>query len=60
MLKIILIALAVIVVVLLVVVALQPAGPGASYSWTGNNEVGEGRLTITENRPSDMVQCRQI
>jgi Polyketide cyclase / dehydrase and lipid transport len=32
-----------------------PAGPGASYSWAGNNEVGEGRLTITESRPNDLV-----
>ena len=32
-----------------------PAGPGASYAWAGNNEVGEGRLTITESRPNDLV-----
>ena len=30
-------------------------GPGASYAWLGNNEVGEGRMTITESRPSDLV-----
>ena len=35
-----------------------PAGPGASYSWAGNNEVGEGRLTITESRQSDMVRIK--
>lgn len=35
-----------------------PAGPGASYSWTGNNEVGEGRLTITESKPTDMVRIK--
>jgi len=35
-----------------------PAGPGASYSWAGNNEVGEGRLTITESRPSDLVRIK--
>lgn len=35
-----------------------PAGPGASYSWAGNNEVGEGRLTITESRPSDVVRIK--
>jgi hypothetical protein len=33
-----------------------PAGPGASYSWMGNNQVGEGRLTITESRPNDLVR----
>jgi hypothetical protein len=35
-----------------------PAGPGASYSWAGNNEVGEGRLTITESRPGDLVRIK--
>ena len=35
-----------------------PAGPGASYSWAGNNEVGEGRLTITESHPSDLVRIK--
>lgn len=35
-----------------------PAGNGASYSWAGNNEVGEGRLTITESRPSDLVRIK--
>jgi hypothetical protein len=29
-----------------------PAGTGAIYSWEGNNQVGEGRMTITESRPS--------
>src|SRR5688500_14562051 len=27
------------------------AGVGSSYTWSGNNEVGEGRNTITESRP---------
>ncbi len=35
-----------------------PAGNGASYSWVGNNQVGEGRLTITESRPSDLVRIK--
>ena len=35
-----------------------PAGPGASYSWAGNNEVGEGRLTITESRPGELVRLK--
>ena len=35
-----------------------PAGPGASYSWAGNNEVGEGRLTITDSRPGDLVRIK--
>jgi hypothetical protein len=35
-----------------------PAGPGAIYTWTGNKEVGEGRMTITDSRPSDLVQVK--
>ena len=31
------------------------AGPGASYSWVGNNEVGEGRMTITDSRQGELV-----
>ena len=27
------------------------SGVGATYSWTGNDEVGEGRMTITETTP---------
>ena len=32
------------------------AGTGAIYSWAGNSEVGEGRMTIMESRPSDLVR----
>src|SRR5213596_3862714 len=35
-----------------------PAGTGAIYTWAGNNEVGEGRMTLTESRPSDLVRIR--
>jgi hypothetical protein len=35
-----------------------PAGVGAIYAWTGNNEVGEGRMTITESRRSDLVRVK--
>lgn len=35
-----------------------PAGTGAVYTWAGNNEVGEGRMTITESRPTDLVRIR--
>ena len=28
-----------------------PTGVGASYSWVGNKDVGEGRMTITEASP---------
>ena len=33
-----------------------PAGIGAIYTWTGNKEVGEGRMTLTESRPSDLIR----
>ncbi|MEO8007919.1 MAG: SRPBCC family protein [Betaproteobacteria bacterium] len=33
-------------------------GPGASYTWVGNNQVGEGRLTIIESRPNDLVRIK--
>jgi hypothetical protein len=32
-----------------------PAGVGAIYSWVGNDDVGEGRMTITQSRPSELV-----
>lgn len=35
-----------------------PAGTGAIYTWNGNNEVGEGRTTITESRPNDLVRIK--
>jgi hypothetical protein len=34
------------------------SGEGASYAWAGNSKVGEGRMTITDSRPSDKVQLR--
>jgi uncharacterized protein YndB with AHSA1/START domain len=35
-----------------------PAGIGASMAWAGNNKVGEGRMTITESRPNDLIRFR--
>ena len=35
-----------------------PSGSGAMYHWAGNNEVGEGKMTITESRPTDLVSIR--
>ena len=32
-----------------------PAGKGAVYTWAGNGDVGEGRMTIVESRPPDTV-----
>jgi hypothetical protein len=35
-----------------------PSGVGAVYSWASNNEVGQGRMTITESRPSDFIRIK--
>ena len=33
-------------------------GTGAVYSWNGNSQVGEGRMTITDSRPSDLIKIK--
>jgi uncharacterized protein YndB with AHSA1/START domain len=35
-----------------------PAGVGAVYTWTGNSQVGEGRMTITESRPNELIRIK--
>ena len=35
-----------------------PAGVGAVYAWAGNSQVGEGRMTVTESRPSEMIRIK--
>lgn len=32
------------------------AGTGAKYSWVGNKQVGEGRMTITDSKPNELVR----
>lgn len=34
------------------------SGTGAVYQWAGDSKVGEGRMTITESRPSDLVRIK--
>ena len=34
----------------------RAAGTGAGYTWAGNNKVGEGRMTITESRPNELIR----
>jgi hypothetical protein len=34
------------------------SGTGAIYGWAGNPQVGEGRMTITESRPSDFIRIK--
>ncbi len=33
-------------------------GVGAIFEWAGNKQVGEGRMTITESRPNELVRFR--
>ncbi len=35
-----------------------PAGTGAIFTWAGNKNVGEGGMTITESRPSDLIRIK--
>src|ERR1041385_3185997 len=35
-----------------------PAGTGAVYSWVGNSDVGEGRMTITDSGPSSSIKIK--
>ena len=32
------------------------AGTGAVYTWIGNKEVGEGRMTLAESRPHELIR----
>ena len=34
------------------------SGPGAQYAWIGNKDVGEGRMTILESRPGELVRIQ--
>src|SRR6266852_2515065 len=34
------------------------AGTGAAFAWSGNNRIGEGRMTITESRPNEFVRFK--
>src|SRR5882672_3251235 len=36
----------------------SPAGTGAVYSWAGNKKVGEGRMTVIDSRPSDLIRIK--
>src|SRR5436305_2102037 len=31
-------------------------GKGATFSWSGNDKVGEGRQTIVESRPDELIR----
>ncbi len=34
------------------------SGVGSAYSWAGNNEVGEGTMTLVETKPGELVRAR--
>ena len=34
------------------------AGEGAIYSWSGNDQVGEGKMTIVESKPPERVRLK--
>jgi uncharacterized protein YndB with AHSA1/START domain len=36
----------------------SPQGVGASYYWIGNDDVGEGRMTILESNPNDRIAIK--
>jgi hypothetical protein len=33
-------------------------GTGAIFKWSGNNEVGEGKMTLTESHPYDLITIK--
>ena len=34
------------------------AGQRAIFAWSGNDKIGEGRMTLTESRPAELVRIR--
>lgn len=34
------------------------SGPGASYAWDGNSDVGAGKMTIVESKPGELVAMK--
>lgn len=35
-----------------------PSGVGAIFSWSGNDKVGEGKMTLTESHPDDLIRIK--
>jgi carbon monoxide dehydrogenase subunit G len=36
----------------------SPEGEGTVMTWSGNSEVGEGKMTLTESRPYELIKTR--
>jgi uncharacterized protein YndB with AHSA1/START domain len=34
------------------------AGEGAVFAWAGNSQIGEGRMTLTQSRPAELIRIR--
>jgi Polyketide cyclase / dehydrase and lipid transport len=35
-----------------------PAGQGAVFTWSGNDDVGEGSMTLAESRPNELIRIQ--
>ena len=35
-----------------------PEGEGTVMTWSGNDEVGEGKMTLTESRPNELIKTK--
>jgi hypothetical protein len=35
-----------------------PSGNGAVFGWSGNDDIGEGKMTIVESRPTELIKIR--
>lgn len=40
-------------------ISTPSAGKGATFTWNGNQEIGEGSLTILESKPDELVDVEQ-
>ena len=36
----------------------QESGTGAVFKWSGNSDVGEGSMTLTESRPNELIRLK--
>ncbi len=35
-----------------------PSGIGTIFTWSGNKKIGEGRMTMTESKPTDLIRIK--
>ena len=38
-------------------ISTPSSGKGANYAWAGNDEAGEGKMTITDSRPNEAIKA---